>query len=90
MIDLIDLNPLSLPNKLPPSLSSLKLVSVDEIKLFNLSTCLLDPARSHLLPHCIDSVAPIIIRIINLSISSGVFPKHLKSAFVKPLFKSLI
>ena len=37
------------------------------------STRLLDPVPSHLLPHCFDSIAPIITRIVNLSLSSGVF-----------------
>ena len=68
-----------------------KLVSVDEIKQLILSspksTCLLDPVPSNLLPHCIDSIAPIITRIVNLSLSSGVFSKQLKSALVKPLLK---
>ena len=45
-LPLIDLNPLSLPDKSPPIFSSFKLVSVDEIKQLILSspksTCLLD------------------------------------------------
>ena len=90
-LPLIDLNPLSLPDKSPPIFSSFKLVSVDEIKQLILSslksTCLLEPVPSNLLPHCIDSIAQIITRIVNLSLSSGVFPKQLKSALVKPLFK---
>ena len=90
-LPLIDLNPLSLPDKSPPTFSSFKLVSVDEIKQLILSspksTCLLDPVPSNLLPHYIDSTAPIITRIVNLSLSSGVFSKQLKSALVKPLLK---
>ena len=90
-LPLIDLNPLSLPDKSPPIFSSFKLVSVDEIKQLILSspksTCLLDPVPSNLLPHCIDSIAPIITRIVNLSFSSGAFSKQLKSALVKPLLK---
>ena len=90
-LPLIDLNPLSLPDKSPPIFSSFKLVSIDEIKQLILSspksTCLLDPVPSNLLPHCIDSIAPIITRIVNLSLSSGVFSKQLKSALVKPLLK---
>ena len=66
-------------------------MSVDKIKQLILSspksTCLLDPVRSNLLSHCIDSIAPIITRIVNLSLSSGVFSKQLKSALVKPLLK---
>ena len=90
-LQLIDLNPLSLPDKLPPLFSSFKLVLVDEIKQLILSlpksTCLLDPVLSHLLPHCFDSIAPIITQIVNLSLSSGIFPKHFKFAFVKPPLK---
>ena len=90
-LPLIDLNPLTLPDKSPPIFLSFKLVSVDEIKQLILSspksTCLLDPVPSNLLPHCIDSIAPIITRIVNLSLSSGVFSKQLKSALVKPLLK---
>ena len=88
---LIDLNPLSLPDKSLPIFSSYKLVSLDEIKQLILSSsksiCLLDPVPSNLLPYCIDSIAPIITRIVNLSLSSGVFSKQLKSALVKPLLK---
>ena len=90
-LPLIDLNPLSLPDKSPPIFSSFKLVSIDEIKQLILSspksTCLLDSVPSNLLPHCIDSIAPIITRIVNLSLSSGGFSKQLKSALVKPLLK---
>ena len=90
-LPLIYLNLLSLPDKSPPIFSSFKLVSVDEIKQLILfspkSTCLLDPVPSNLLLHCIDSIAPIITRIFNLSFSSRVFSKPLKSALVKPLLK---
>ena len=90
-LPLIDLNSLSLPDKSPSTFSSFKLVSVDEIKQLILSspksTCLLDPVPSNLLLHCIYSFAPIITRIVSLSLSSGVFSKQLKSALVKPLLK---
>ena len=89
-LPLIDLNPLSLPNKSPPLFSSFKLVSADEIKQLNLSSpksCLLDPVPSNLLPHCIDSIAPTITRIVNLSLSCGVFSKQFKSALAKLLLK---
>ena len=90
-LPLIDLNPLSLPDKLPPIFSSFKLESVDKIQHLILSspksTCSLDPLPSNLLPHCIDSITSIITRIVNLSLSSGFFSKQLKSALVKPLLK---
>ena len=42
---------------------------------------------SNLLPLCIDATAPVITRIVNLSLSSGKFPKEFKYAVVKPLLK---
>ena len=90
-LPLIDLNPLSLSDKSPPIFLSFKLVSVDEIKQLILSspksTCLLDLVLSNLPLHCIDSIAPIITRIVNLSLSFRFYSKQLKSALVKPLPK---
>ena len=48
---------------------------------------MLDSASSRILPHCIDSTAPIIIPTVNLSLSSSVFQKHFISALVKSLLK---
>ena len=66
-------------------------MSVDEIRQLILSSpkskCFLDSISSHLLSHCIDSTVPIITRIVNLSLSTDGFPKHFKSALVKPLIK---
>ena len=66
-------------------------MSVDKIKQLILSSpksiSLLDPVSSHLLPHCIDAIAPIITRIVNLLLNYGVFPKHFNSALVKPILK---
>ena len=90
-LPLIDLNPLSIPDKLPPSFSSFKLESVNEIRQLILysskSTGLLDSVTSHLLTQCVDFIAPIIASIVNLSLNSSVIPRHFKSAFVKPLLK---
>ena len=86
-LPLIDLNPLYLPDKSPPIFSLFKLVSVDEIKQLILSspksTCLLDSVPSNLLPHCIEFTAPIITRLVNLSLSSGVFFKTTQICFSK-------
>ena len=51
------------------------------------STCSSDFVPSNLLPLCIDATAPVITRIVNLSLSSGKFPKEFKYAAVKPLLK---
>ena len=42
------------------------------------------------MPLCIDVIAPAITHIVNLSLSSGIFPKKFKYAFIKPLLKKLI
>ena len=39
------------------------------------------------MPLQIYGIAPVITRIVNLSLSSSIFPKELKSAVVKPLLK---
>ena len=51
------------------------------------STCPSDPVLSKLLPYCVDVIVPIVSRIINMSLSTGILPNELKLAFVKPLFK---
>ena len=85
------MNPFSVPDKSPPIFSSFKLASFDEIKQLILSslksTCQSDPIPSNLLPHCIDSIVPIITHIANFSLNTGTFPNGFKSAFVKPLLK---
>ena len=54
------------------------------------STCLSDPVPFKLLPYSVDVIVPVVSRIINLSLSAGIFPNDLKSAFVTPLLKKLI
>ena len=39
------------------------------------------------MPLCIDVISPVITRIVNLYLSSGIFPKEFKYAVVKPLLK---
>ena len=46
-----------------------------------------DPLRTSLLKDCIDLLAPIITRIFNTSLSSGVFPRVWKEAHVRPILK---
>ena len=52
-----------------------------------ISTFSSDPLPSNLLPLCIDIIFPVITHIINLSLSSGIFPKEFKYSVVKPLLK---
>ena len=39
------------------------------------------------MPLCIDVITTVITHIVNLSLSSGIFPKEFKYAVVKPLLK---
>ena len=91
---LINVNPYSVPDKLPPTFSSFTPASFDEIKQFTLpslkSTCQSDPIPSNLVPYCIDSIVLIIVRIVNLSLNTGFFSKEFKSAFVTPLLTNQI
>ena len=52
-------------------------------------SCSLDPIPSTLLKECLDVLLPIITAIVNLSLSSGVFPDVYKLALVIPLLKKL-
>ena len=82
---LFNINPFSVPDKTPPIFSSFKLSSFDEIKQLILSspksTCQSDSIPSNLLPHCIDSIVPIVTRF---ALNSGTFLNEFKSAFLKP------
>jgi hypothetical protein len=62
-----------------------KIISV--IKKSSNASCSLDPIPTTLLRNVLPSVAPVITEIINSVLSTGVFPKDLKSAIVQPLLK---
>ena len=72
-------------------LSQFDCFSDDDIKELiassNKNCCLLDPLPSSLLPACVDTLLPIITKIVNLSLQSGVFAKTLKNALVCQLLK---
>ena len=86
-----DLNPLTIRNREPPTFLLFQPASIEEIKRLILSspksTCSSDPLPLNLLPLTIDVIASVITRIVNLSLSSGIFPKEFKSAIAKPLLK---
>ena len=50
-------------------------------------SCLLDPMPTTLVFGCIDVLLPVITKIINLSLQSGVFADQWKCALVSPLLK---
>ena len=88
---LVNLNPLTIPDRPPPTCLLFQPVSVEEIKRLILSspkyTSSSDPVPFNLLPLCIDVITSVITHIVNLSLSSGIFPKEFKYAIVKPLLK---
>ena len=90
-LPLVDLNPFTIPERPPPTFLLFQPASIEEIKHVILSspksTCSSDLVPSNLLPLCIDATAPVITRIVNLSLCSGKFPKEFKFAVVKPLLK---
>ena len=52
-------------------------------------SCNLDPMPTPLVIDCIDVLLPIITKIINLSLESGMFPDAWKNALVHPLLKKV-
>ena len=48
----------------------------------------LDPCPTFIVKECKDILAPIIMEIINLSLSEGTFPGRFKQALVTPLLKN--
>ena len=53
----------------------------------NKKFCSLDPVPSWLINDCFDELGPIILQIINKSLSSGLFPTQFKDSVVKPMIK---
>ena len=52
-------------------------------------SCALDPMPTPLLVACIDTLLPVITKIINLSLQNGIFADQWKCALVNPLLKKL-
>ena len=50
--------------------------------------CATDPIPTHLLKDNVDLLAPFLTELFNISLSSGVFPKQFKTAFITPLLKN--
>ena len=75
----------------PPPLSKFSLITEEKVhKLINSSTnksCTLDPMPTSLVKDCIYVLLPIITKMINLSLESGLFTDDWKCALVPPLLK---
>ena len=88
------MNPFFVPDKSPPIFSLFKPASFDTIKQLILSspksTSQYDPITSNLLFYCIDNIVTINnYSYCKLIHQNWYFPNEYKSAFVKPLLKTL-
>ena len=75
----------------PPKLSFFTPATIDEVSnlLFQSpdTNCDLDPIPTSLLKQCSSALLPTITKIINLSLSTGIFPDQFKSCSVHPHLK---
>ena len=76
-----------------PKLSEFEPVTEEDIrKIITLAptkSCDIDPLPTKLLKECLEELCPVITKIINLSLSMGIFPTQFKSAILTPLLKKL-
>ena len=79
------------PSPPPPPLNAFREVTEDEVRKIISSSpnkqCDLDPCPTSLVKDCLDQLASPITKIINLSLSEGIFPECFKKALVTPLLK---
>ena len=72
-------------------LDHFKPISEDDVRKLiegsSKKTCILDPMPTSLVINCIDVLLPVLTKIINLSLESGLFASNWKCALVKPLLK---
>ena len=74
-------------------MSSFKLVSLEYITKMIISskssTCELDPIPTEFLKKCVETIAPIITHIVNISLETGTFSDSMKKAVLQPLIKKI-
>lgn len=80
---------------LPSSRCSLFLRPTDNLEVFNLINAInvnkstgADKISGMVLKRCIEPITPVLSDIINLMLSTGIYPDHLKIAKVSPVYKS--
>ena len=79
------------PHCSPPSLSNFSPASTEEVRIAILkssnASCYLDTIPTFFLKSCLDSLIHPITKLINMSLSEGIFPTEVKNAIVTPLLK---
>ena len=67
-------------------------ISLDELKILiskmSNKFCCLDPIPTFLLKGCVDEICPILLHMVNMSITDAEFPLDMKKAVIKPTLKS--
>ena len=90
----IDNSDTNYPPEKDKSLKEFEELSLDGLKslVSKLSNkfCCLDPIPTFLLKACINELAPSLLYIINESLKTGVFPRTMKTAVVKPTLKKSV
>ena len=75
-----------------PSLSKFEEVSEADllqiVSSIDMKSCMLDPIPVQLFVDCLPELTPILLYIVNQSLSHGVFPEQLKNAAVRPNIKN--
>ncbi len=81
----------SVPGAPRDTFSSFKELSEQEVKRLifksKSTSCALDPIPTQLLKECVDEILPLLTKMVNLSLQTGVFPNEWKLALVLPLIK---
>ena len=83
--------PFFVVNDTAMSLCVFQCITVDDVIAISRESpskqCSLDPLLTWLLKDCVTILGPYITNIINISLSTGVFPKPWKDALISPLLK---
>ena len=79
--------------QLPPKLEKFRVLTDDEVaRIIRISPskcCVSDPVDTGLLKDVLPVTLPLLTRLVNSSMQSGIFPDDLKEALVKPLLKKI-
>ena len=75
----------SLPNFVPLAMDDLSKLLLS----MNNKFCCLDPIPTWLLIECISELLPFLLKIVNSSLESGIFPSASKKAIIKPSIKDI-
>ncbi len=81
------------PTESPPNMDSFTALSPEEVKKLIMesksATCDLDPIPTWLVKDCVEILLPVLTKMVNLSLQTGIFPDEWKLALVIPLLKKI-